>query len=152
MAYNLEAMEISIWLVAQIKQFSGEPLPTSQLKIVLLLVKYLKAFWFCFITNGMVIKGCARAGHFWRTVLQGRASSPVKFWALSVREQGVFLSAAASTWHFCSSFYKKSVSIEQDCLGDTEQQNYWAGSVFLDGTEQAQQRVPGKFVFKSNDE
>lgn len=77
---------------------------------------------------------------------------PVKFWALSVKEQGVFVSAAASTWHFCSSFDKKSVSIEQHCLGDTEEQNYWAGSVFLDGTEQAQQRVPGKSGFESNDD
>lgn len=83
----------------------------------------------------MVSKGCACAEHFWRTVLQGCASSPAKFWALSVKERGVFVSAAASTWHFYSSLYKKLVSIEQDCLGDTEQQNYWAGSVFLDGGE-----------------
>jgi len=59
----------------------------------------------------------------------------VQFRALSVKEHGVFVSAAASTWRFCSSFNKKWVSIELDCLGDTEKQNYWAGSVFLHGGE-----------------
>lgn len=39
MAYILEAMEMSIWLVAQNKLFSGESLPTTQLKLFLFLVK-----------------------------------------------------------------------------------------------------------------
>lgn len=77
----------------------------------------------------------------------------MKFRVLSVKEQGVFLSAAASTWHFCSSFYKKLVSTEQDCLGDTEQQNYWAGSVLLDeGEKRNGTSSAKKFVFKSNNE
>lgn len=39
MAHILEAMEMSVWLVVQNKQFSGESLPTTQLKMVLFLVK-----------------------------------------------------------------------------------------------------------------
>lgn len=42
----------------------------------------------------------------------------MKFLAVTVKEQGILVSAAADTWHFCSSFYKELVSIEQDCLGD----------------------------------
>lgn len=115
MAYNLKDLEICIWLAARIKQFFGAPLPTSQQKIPWFLLKELKAFWFCFVSNGMVTKGSACAGHFWRTVLQGCASE-----ILGSQCEGTRCSCKHSSQYlaFLQLFYKKLVSIEQHCLGN----------------------------------